>query len=69
MNPIDISTMIRLQDNLIYYYSVEDVGIDDINITYYEANNGKFEIRDRMFLSNGIAIEIANAILKLTNKE
>lgn len=69
MNPIDISTMIRLQDNLIYYYSVEDVGIDDINITYYEATNGKFEIRDRMFLSNGIAIEIANAILKLTNKE
>lgn len=69
MNPIDISTMIRLQDNLNYYYSVEDVGIDDITITYYESNNGKFEIRDRMFLSNGIAIEIANAILKLTNKE
>lgn len=73
MKSIEKSSMIRLQDDRSYYYSVEDVSIDvsgdGITISYHEEQDKKFVMVDYMCFSIEMATEIAKAILKLTNKE
>ena len=65
--------MVRLQDSPYYHYSVEDVRIDvggdGITIAYHEEDSNKFKMVEHMCFSTEMGIEIAKAILKLTESK